>query len=276
MVFNPGLADSQILANSEICNIFGCSPQGGMRRSKATNTLILISDYSNPEVPYHDRWIGPILHYTGMGRIGDQTLTNQNKTLAESGQNPDLGIFFFEVFEPRRYTYRGQVLSAGKPYQESQEDQEGAIRQVWIFPLKLGNSDIPGPIPKEIIDKLETKKGQSVHKIPIDDLKKRALESKAIPGERLISSKHFERNPYVAEFAKRRANGICQLCKSPAPFATKQGLPYLETHHIVPLALEGNDTIENTVALCPNCHRKIHVLNISDDVNHLLEMAKLE
>lgn len=275
MVFDPGITNGQVLNNQEICNIFGCSPQGGMRRSKATNTLVLISDYSNPEVSYHDRWIGPIMHYTGMGRIGDQTIRSQNKTLAESNQNKDLGIFFLEVFEPKRYTYRGQVILADKPYQETQEDEDGISRQVWIFPLKLVENIAPSPIPEDIIDKLEHRTEQYVHRLPINDLERRALKSKAIPGERLISSKRYERNPYVAELAKRKANGVCQLCASPAPFITNQGVPFLEIHHIVPLAQGGSDTIENTVALCPNCHRKMHIINNGEDITKLLNRVKV-
>ena len=69
----------------------------------------------------------------------------------------------------------------------------------------------------------------------------------------------YIRNPYVAEYVKRKANGICQDCKKPAPFINKTtGEPYLEIHHIIPLAQGGTDTIDNVVALCPNCHRKRH------------------
>ena len=77
------------------------------------------------------------------------------------------------------------------------------------------------------------------------------------------------RNPYIAEYAKRRANGICQLCGEKAPFLNKDGEPYLESHHIIWLANGGGDTVENTVALCPNCHCKMHVLNDSTDVEKL-------
>jgi 5-methylcytosine-specific restriction protein A len=31
----------------------------------------------------------------------------------------------------------------------------------------------------------------------------------------------------------------------------------------------GDDTIENTVALCPNCHRKMDVLNDAQDTQFL-------
>ena len=39
------------------------------------------------------------------------------------------------------------------------------------------------------------------------------------------------------------------------------GTHYLEVHHIDQLAKGGADTVENAVALCPNCHRKMHSLN---------------
>lgn len=69
----------------------------------------------------------------------------------------------------------------------------------------------------------------------------------------------FNRNPYVAEYAKRRAKGVCYDCRQLAPFRTRQtGEPYLEVHHILSLAEGGLDTPENVVALCPNCHRKRH------------------
>ena len=73
--------------------------------------------------------------------------------------------------------------------------------------------------------------------------------------------------------AKRKAKGICKLCNKPAPFKDKTGRPYLETHHIVWLSQGGDDTIENTVALCPNCHRKMHTLNLKQDIRMLKAAA---
>jgi 5-methylcytosine-specific restriction enzyme A len=39
------------------------------------------------------------------------------------------------------------------------------------------------------------------------------------------------------------------------------------------LAKGGEDTIANTVALCPNCHRKMHVLNRKLDKEQLSKRA---
>ncbi|HFQ5179900.1 TPA: HNH endonuclease [Vibrio vulnificus] len=53
------------------------------------------------------------------------------------------------------------------------------------------------------------------------------------------------------------------------PFKNAKGEPYLETHHIVWLAKGGDDTAENTVALCPNCHKKMHIVDDAKDVEVL-------
>jgi 5-methylcytosine-specific restriction protein A len=52
---------------------------GGMRRSLATNSLVLVSDHTKGI--YDDRWEGNICYYTAMGLKGDQHLTSQNKTV---------------------------------------------------------------------------------------------------------------------------------------------------------------------------------------------------
>ena len=93
---------------------------------------------------------------------------------------------------------------------------------------------------------------------------------------RQISKSALARNPYVAELAKRKAKGICQLCENPAPFNDKDGKPYLETHHIVWLSEGGEDTIENCTALCPNCHKKMHILNRKIDIAKVLSKSTAE
>ena len=109
MSFNPHLKPGDIINNQRLVSIFKCSPQGGMRRSHETNTLILVSDHTKSL--YDDRWIDNIMYYTGMGKKGDQSLDfAQNKTLAESRSN-GVQIFLFEVFKEREYTFIGEVQS---------------------------------------------------------------------------------------------------------------------------------------------------------------------
>lgn len=94
------------------------------------------------------------------------------------------------------------------------------------------------------------------------------------PKKKKVSTTGYERNPYVVEYAKRRASGKCQLCLEKAPFNNVIGKPYLEAHHIIWLSKGGSDSISNTVALCPNCHRKMHILNEKQDVSRLKDIIK--
>jgi hypothetical protein len=81
----------------------------------------------------------------------------------------------------------------------------------------------------------------------------------AMPARVATTTLVFTRNPDVVAETLARANGICQECQSPAPFHRRSdGTAYLEVHHRKPLAEGGSDTLENAIALCPNCHRKAH------------------
>jgi 5-methylcytosine-specific restriction protein A len=69
----------------------------------------------------------------------------------------------------------------------------------------------------------------------------------------------FERSPAIVALALKKAAGVCGKCGKDAPFYSKRnGEPYLEIHHIKPLAEGGADHMDNTIALCPNCHREKH------------------
>jgi 5-methylcytosine-specific restriction protein A len=263
MPFDPHLTKGQIVNNEQLMTIFKCSPQGGMRRSHTTNTLVIVSDHTKGL--YGDRWDGNILHYTGMGLTGNQSITStQNKTLAESDTN-GISVFLFEVFESGQYFFQGQVVLAGKTYQEKQKDHEGNERMVWMFPLKLIDSQQPAAVNEEIVERVQEVKEKRAARLSNAELENLIKESPQKAGTREVASKDYDRNPYVAEYVKRRANGICELCHIPAPFMNKHKEPYLEEHHIVWLSKAGSDTIDNTVALCPNCHRRMHVLDHAED-----------
>jgi 5-methylcytosine-specific restriction protein A len=269
--FEHGLNPGDTIINSQLTDIFKCGPQGGMRRSHGTNTLVIVSDHTRGI--YEDRWIDNILHYTGMGLEGDQGIdTAQNKTLAESQIN-GVEVYLFEVFDAGNYVFQGQVELAGDPYQEEQPDIKGILRGVWIFPIRLSDESVPIPLPESTILKKQKKKEKEARRLSDAELERRAKYSKKGVGTRRVSFTTYERNVYIAELAKRRANGICQLCDESAPFKDKSGEPFLESHHIVWLSQGGDDTIENSTALCPNCHRKMHVLNLTPDIKKLNDKA---
>jgi len=69
----------------------------------------------------------------------------------------------------------------------------------------------------------------------------------------------YYRDPLVKAWVLENAKGMCECCNEKAPFIMENGHPFLEIHHIKPLSEGGSDTITNTIAICPNCHRKLHL-----------------
>ena len=143
-MFNPGLKIEQIIKNADIVEIFKCGNMGGMRRSRTTNTLVIVSDYTKGL--YHDKWIGGVLHYTGMGKSGDQDIHwAQNATLAESDYN-GVDVHLFEVMDAGEYVYCGRIELVSKPYTDVQPGEDGNNRKVWMFPIRpVPDNDVKKP-----------------------------------------------------------------------------------------------------------------------------------
>lgn len=256
------------ITNQEISKIFKCGNMGGMRSSTVTKTLVLISDHT--KALYDDRWDGDTFYYTGMGKLGDQSIARANRTLVNA-KEMGYTIHLFEVFRRAEYIYRGEVELAGKYEFENQPDSEGNPRKVIIFPLRLKEANT---VDEKLIKELQETKNKEAGKLSDNELRTRAAASSSKSSKRIVKSTAYSRNEYVAEITKRRAKGHCELCGKPAPFKDKVGNPYLESHHIVWLSEGGNDNIQNTVALCPNCHRRMHVVADQSDVNKLKEIRK--
>ena len=149
---------------------------------------------------------------------------------------------------PLKYTYALAVDQ--RPGTFTTNQAKAAIRH-----LKLAFISIRPQIESEkafqaaVTDSLKSKKSRA----------QRLDKAPRIPSQYVISQVVFRRNPDVVAEVLDRANGKCEICRGIAPFlrASNQA-PYLEVHHTVRLADGGEDTIDNAVAACPNCHRKEH------------------
>ena len=92
-----------------------------------------------------------------------------------------------------------------------------------------------------------------------EERRKRLASASKRPTRAQVVSTAFLRNPDVVAEVLVRAAGVCEHCKKPAPFRrANDGSPYLEVHHRIRLADGGDDTVQNAIALCPNCHREAH------------------
>ena len=267
------LTPGETYHHTEITKAFNGQNEGGMRRSIATNTLHLISDHTKNS-PYRDEFDGDRINYCGMGQTGHQDINSaQNKTLNESNIN-GVDVYLSEVSKQTYYYFRGRVKLVDEPYQEVQLDKNGDSRNVWIFPLQL--VDKHQPINKSELAKTLEKRIKKNQNLTADELLEKIKSKKGSrkPGKRPTRSNYFQRDENIILYSLLRAKGICELCDKPAPFLKSNGEGFLEVHHIQHLANNGDDSIENTVALCPNCHRKMHKLCKIKDVKKLENINK--
>ena len=103
--------------------------------------------------------------------------------------------------------------------------------------------------------------------------------------QKATSSLKYPRCAKTAKECMGRAEFICELDSSHVTFASKAtGQPYIEGHHLVPLAFQDKfknslDVHANIVILCPNCHRAIHHAGMdvcAGMLHQLYEARKIE
>ena len=263
-MFIPKINVGEVVNAERIYEEFGCQRYKGIMHSVSKNALVLVSD--RVKSIYKDRWDNDILYYTGTGQIGNQVMDsshgNNNVKLANSRES-GLTLYLFEKLVESQYTYRGVVKLCRDYYVDRQLDKNGDMRDVFIFPLQLETTYTMDY--DDYKTNLKIRERLSRRKSDEELLKKVKSKQEKTKSIRNIKTTVYERDEDVAEYVKRRAKGVCDLCGNRAPFENKKNEPYLEEHHIKWLSEGGDDSIDNAVALCPNCHRRMHVLNRSDD-----------
>ena len=121
---------------------------------------------------------------------------------------------------------------------------------------EIVNNDINPVLIKPTYDKQDLDK-------KVDQIFRKKYKVKSAPGNKIPRKKfaqieQYERDIKVKCFVLDVADGVCESCKSNAPFINEAGRPYLEVHHIKRLADGGSDTVSNAIAVCPNCHMELH------------------
>lgn len=130
MSFTPGIAPGAVLSNKEISAIFGCSIEGGIRKSKKNNCLVIIVNNLKPG--HNDHWEGDILYFSGRGENMDSW---QNRALAQSSAD-NMPVFLFELVKEGQYAFNGQVRVISEPFIETLTDADGNDRKMLTFKLK--------------------------------------------------------------------------------------------------------------------------------------------
>jgi 5-methylcytosine-specific restriction protein A len=133
---------------TQIRNVWGGSPQGGIAPSKDAESVLIYSDPGRGEqFGYHDGWLTDddgelVFEYTGHGQAGPQKMWIGNKAIRDHAlQSRSLRVFA-ATGEPNRkpqeFEYLGEFeLDANEPfYKREAPDENGEFRMVFVFRLR--------------------------------------------------------------------------------------------------------------------------------------------
>lgn len=124
---------------SEVHDEYGGSRQGGVSTATKSQTVLLFTDRAKgPRHGYVDGWgADGCYHYTGRGKVGDQTMTEGNKFVL---QHVSLGrrLLLWEAVSTGKVAFRGEfAVDLEKPYYTADAlDDNSENRSVIIFRLR--------------------------------------------------------------------------------------------------------------------------------------------
>jgi len=257
--FTPG----QRYDRQAIHDIYGGQPYRGIATPKDYPAVFLFTGDSGETYGYEDEFLddGTFL-YTGEGTEGDMTM-NEGNAAINSHKRTGTSLHLFEnTDEAWVVTYVGEFECTG--VREARlKDKNDEYRDAFRFELE--------PVGGEEVE---------LHDTGGDDLQSLYERAKASSprsgsggssgGSSTSTRNRYSRSQAVRDYALAHADGVCQGCEEDAPFITNSGDPYLEVHHLYRRADGGADEPENVIALCANCHRRVHEGEDGDAFNEEL------
>lgn len=251
---------------TDIHDRYGGQRQGGIITPSKHNVIFIMTGKRGAEFGYDDRFYDDgRIDYFGEGQIGNMKLTNGNRSIANHVADGKDLLWFEKAYPERRVTFRGEYVCSGWRPGRS-KDRNGDDRDAIIFELHPLDRVVEVADATPVVSDLAR-------------LRELAMTA-AAPSTAVGTATRtvYARSAEVKAYVLARANGICQGCGNPAPFHRPDGSPYLEPHHIRRASDGGPDDPRYVIALCPNCHRRVHAGKDGPAFNeHLLRlMQKIE
>jgi len=222
---------------------------------------MLFTGDSGEQFGYRDGWgENGIFVYTGEGQKGDMGFQRGNRAIRDHSVEGKLLELFESIGSGGNYRYVGQFACASWDYRRGHDFDNGE-RQVIVFHLVPLQGKQSGEIP----DRSNTSLAD-LRTIAYQAISKPTESSEAFAKQRV-----YERSADVKNYVLARSNGVCESCKSPAPFKRKDDRPYLEPHHTRRVSDGGPDHPRWVGAICPNCHSEIHFGMNGENKNRQLQ-----
>ncbi len=237
----------------ELHKQFGGQQQGGIITPRSEPVVFVITGSSGEQYGYHDDADeNGVWHYYGEGTSGDMRFVRGNKAVRDHAIDGK-ELHLFQNVGMGWLVYVGQFI-CGEYEVRDDVDSNADYRKAIVFSL----------VPFEDLDAVDhgdpgLGSGRTHWDIPMNELREiaaqHATRAAAAPGAR---RNVYSRSRALRTYVLRRSGGLCEGCGSKAPFEKKDGTAYLEPHHTTRRADGGPDHPAHVIALCPNCHRRVH------------------
>ncbi|HEX4853058.1 HNH endonuclease signature motif containing protein [Arenimonas sp.] len=273
----PSFTEGKIYKRGDIHDKFGGSRQSGISASRQAPAIFIFTGESGKQYGYEDSWdaAGQVFTYTGEGTEGDMTMTGGNAAIHDHVADgralhlfeavPQSGMAHLPKGESRKgyCRYVAEMQCAGFIVSKGLDKKQTLLRDLIQFQLvRVGAV-------QELEEKASsagagtdeaTQAPQTSPKGSLADLRARAKAASTSPTKKSNDARRtlYERSQDVVRYALARASGVCEGCGGAAPFARKDGTPYLEVHHVDRVSDGGLDLPQKVAAICPTCHRMIH------------------
>lgn len=247
----------------EIHDQFGGARYRGIAPSGDHPLIFLFTGESGTEHGYEDEFRGETFVYTGEGRKGDMEMERGNKAILQHQEDGRQLHLFEDTEEAWKVTYLGQFEYVDH-FRQRLPDTNGDMRTAIRFELEpVGGSTIEfdGTLDGLTEEELYERAKQAA---TVGNADGRTASSGGSSGTT------YTRSDPVQRFARRMADGVCRGCDREAPFVDENGEPFLEVHHLHRRSDGGADHPDNVIAICPNCHRRVHHGRDGDQFNQKL------
>jgi 5-methylcytosine-specific restriction enzyme A len=233
---------------SDIHARFGGQQQGGIITPADHPVVIIITGEEGLQHGYADRYRADgAFEYFGEGQVGHMQIQRGNRAIAEHSVLGKSLLLFHKTADGLRF--EGEMVYEGH-HIERAPDRRGTERNAIVFELR------PLEAVAEVVEADRVPSGGT-----LEELRQRAITAAVNPSQPSTQGLRnvYQRSRDVRNYVLARANGSCEGCSLPAPFLRSDGTPYLEPHHLRRLSDGGPDHPAHVIALCPNCHRRVHV-----------------
>jgi 5-methylcytosine-specific restriction protein A len=241
------LEAGRVYRRRELHDRFKGQRQGGISTPADRSEIFLFTGSSGASYGYEDfEDDAGVLHYFGEGQRGDMQFTGGNKAIRDhalAGKE----LLLFEQERRGFVRYLGRRVCAGFEWKDGVPDVDLASRRAIVFQL-VSEDSLTTPADPGLGEEES-----------LEALRAAASEGPAESGTSKVSKrKVYRRSAALRRYVLARAKGGCEGCGQPAPFSTAEGSPFLEPHHVRRLSDGGPDHPAWVIALCPNCHARVH------------------